>query len=125
MLKNILLVAVGGACGSIARHLLGIMIKSICKSDLPLGTLVANVLGCFIIGCITQWAGSHIGMSPATKLMLTTGFCGGLTTFSTFMNESSTMMHGEQLFTSIAYIAVSIVLGLAAVALGMQVAKML
>ncbi|MDO4993127.1 MAG: CrcB family protein, partial [Prevotellaceae bacterium] len=74
----------------------------------PYGTLLCNILGCFVLGLLTK-------LSPGDaqiKLLLTTGFCGGFATFSTFMNESLMMMRGGQLVIAIAYMAISLAVGL-------------
>ena len=75
----------------------------------PCGTLICNLLGCFLLGLLTK-------LSPGdtqTKLLLTTGFCGGFTTFSTFMNENFFMLKGGQLIVALSYMVASLVLGLA------------
>ena len=75
----------------------------------PLGTMVVNVLGCFLIGVFSSLSGENGGISTSTRLLLTTGFCGGFTTFSTFMNENVGLIKGGDGFTtSVLYILVSI-----------------
>ena len=86
-LRNILLVALGGALGSVCRYLL----SKLSLGTFPWGTLTVNILGSLLIGLLTglMLRGS---VSPEMKLLLVTGFCGGFTTFSTFANESFGMM---------------------------------
>ncbi|MBO4963699.1 MAG: CrcB family protein, partial [Prevotella sp.] len=79
MLGNILLVAAGGAVGSVCRYLL----SSVHVASFPWGTLTVNVLGSLLIGLLAGLSGRGI-LSPELKLLLVTGFCGGFTTFSTF-----------------------------------------
>ena len=85
---------------------------------LPMGTLAVNVLGCLAIGFISGLPAEGVQLPHHVRVFLTTGFCGGFTTFSTFINESSAMA-GECNFTGIAaYVAASLALGFAALALG-------
>ena len=85
----------------------------------PLGTMVVNVLGCFLIGIFSSLSNDHGGVSPAVRLMLTTGFCGGFTTFSTFMNEHATLLKGGDGFiVSSLYIISSLALGFIALLAG-------
>ena len=124
MIKNILLVAVGGAAGSVARYLLSALVQEHTQSTFPVGTMTVNVAGCLIIGFVTALAAEHGAISPGMKLILTTGFCGGFTTFSTFINETLTLgVHGAGA-TAVAYVAVSVVLGFIAAAAGMQLGRM-
>ena len=110
MIRNILLVAVGGAVGSVCRYLL----SSMNAASWPWGTFVVNILGSLIIGLLVGLISKGV-FSPEMKLLLVTGFCGGFTTFSTFANESFGMMKaGDVLMTAI-YIGASIVVGILAV----------
>ena len=87
MLRNILLVAIGGAIGSVCRYLL----SGINVASWPWGTFAVNILGSLFIGLFVGLVSKGI-VSPEIKLLLVTGFCGGFTTFSTFANESFSMM---------------------------------
>jgi fluoride exporter len=87
---NLLAVGSGAACGAWTRWALGLLLNPILPT-LPLGTLAANLLGGFIIGVVMSVA-DPLGFSPATRLLLTTGFLGGLTTFSTFSAETTTLI---------------------------------
>lgn len=120
MIRNILLVAVGGALGSVARYLLSAIIQEQAQSNFPWGTMTVNVLGCFVIGLVTALAAGHGIISPSLKLILTTGFCGGFTTFSTFMNETVTLSNGGNSIMALLYLAISILLGFIAAILGIQ-----
>ncbi len=122
MLKNILLVALGGAVGSVARYLLSRALNGTVLAVFPLGTMTANVLGCLVIG-LADGDGAPIG--AGLKLLLMVGFCGGFTTFSTFMNESLTLLKTGDALTSALYAGASVALGLAAVVAGLQLAKLL
>lgn len=124
MLKNILLVALGGAAGSVARYLLSKAVQGAAASSFPWGTMAVNVAGCLLIGLfygLSEGGGARLGQD--LKLMLTVGFCGGFTTFSTFANESLTLARTGDAILSAAYIGASVALGLLAVAAGAQLAK--
>lgn len=123
MIRNILLVALGGAVGSVARYLLSAAVQEQAQSAFPWGTMTVNVLGCFVIGFITALAAGHGLISPSLKLLLTTGFGGGFTTFSTFMNETVTLSHSGNTTLALLYVAVSVILGFIAAILGMQIAS--
>lgn len=123
MIRNILLVALGGALGSVARFLLSAVVQEQAQSSFPWGTMTVNILGCLIIGFVTALASEHGIVSPALKLILTTGFCGGFTTFSTFVNETVSLGSGESYALAILYIVVSVCLGLVAAIIGMQLAS--
>ncbi|MBR3531650.1 MAG: fluoride efflux transporter CrcB [Bacteroidaceae bacterium] len=119
-LRNILLVALGGAVGSVCRYL----ISKLSLGTFPWGTLTVNILGSLLIGLLTglMLRGS---ISPEMKLLLVTGFCGGFTTFSTFANESFSMMRTGDVLLSALYIGVSVVVGVLAVYAGMHWAEMM
>ena len=124
MLKNIMLVALGGAAGSVARYLLSKAIQDTAATAFPWGTMAVNVAGCLLIGLLYGLAagdGTRLGVD--LKLMLTVGFCGGFTTFSTFANESLTLAKTGDALLSAAYIGSSVALGVLAVAAGAQLAK--
>lgn len=124
MLKNILLVALGGAAGSVARYLLSKAIQDTAATAFPWGTMAVNVAGCLLIGLLYGLAsGDGTRLGADLKLMLTVGFCGGFTTFSTFANESLTLAKTGDALLSAAYIGSSVALGVLAVAAGTQLAK--
>ena len=124
MLKNILLVALGGAAGSVARYLLSKAIQDTAATAFPWGTMAVNVAGCLLIGLLYGLAsGDGTRLGADLKLMLTVGFCGGFTTFSTFANESLTLAKTGDALLSAAYIGLSVALGIIAVAAGAQLAK--
>ena len=124
MLKNILLVALGGAAGSVARYLLSKAIQDTAATAFPWGTMAVNVAGCLLIGLLYGLAsGNGTRLGADLKLMLTVGFCGGFTTFSTFANESLTLAKTGDALLSAAYIGSSVALGMLAVMAGAQLAK--
>ena len=86
MLQLLLAVFVGGGTGSVLRWWLGMKFNPM-HHAIPIGTLIANLLGAFIIGAGLAWFNRLTHVDPMWKLLITTGFCGGLTTFSTFSAE--------------------------------------
>lgn len=122
-MKEILIVGAGSFVGGALRYAVSKWMAACTVAGWPWGTFAVNVAGCLIIGILSgsHWPGG--GLSAQTKLLLTTGFCGGFTTFSTFMNESRLMMRAGETATAFLYVAGSIVAGLAAVAAGYWVAK--
>ena len=123
MLKNLLLVAAGGALGSAARFLLSKMIQENAATTFPLGTFAVNVAGCFAIGLVYGLSARSNAMSSDLRLLLTTGFCGGFTTFSTFCNESWGLFGQGGIITGALYTLGSLAMGIAAVAAGLWLAQ--
>ncbi|BBV67054.1 fluoride efflux transporter CrcB [Kluyvera ascorbata] len=85
-MQLLLAVFIGGGTGSVARWLLSLKLNPM-HHAIPLGTLTANLIGAFIIGAGLAWFNRLPQVDPVWKLLITTGFCGGLTTFSTFSSE--------------------------------------
>lgn len=112
------IVGIGGFVGSALRYYLSVLIKVSSHQIFPWGTLVINLLGCFVFGLMFslfhRWGSSH----SSWCLLLTTGVCGGFTTFSTFANESMQMLQGGNIMGFASYVVASILIGLALIALG-------
>jgi CrcB protein len=102
MIYNILLVAAGGAIGSILRYL----VSRLLNFTFPYGTMVANIAGCLIIGLLWGLFTRHA--DEQRRLLLVTGFCGGFTTFSTFSYESIQMLMQNRISSFILYTSLSI-----------------
>lgn len=118
-LINILVIFLGSGTGGAARYIVGRLVKShIGQSSFPWETLTVNIVGCFIIGLLYGLSTDSQWMSDRVKLLLTVGFCGGFTTFSTFANENYLLLNTSNLLTFAAYTATSILAGIAAVAIG-------
>ena len=114
MIRNLLLVALGGAVGSVLRYL----ISSI-NTSFPWGTFTVNVLGSLLIGLLVGFVSKGL-LSPEMKLLLVTGFCGGFTTFSTF--AFGMMKAGDVLLMAL-YVGASVIIGILAVWGGMMLSN--
>ncbi len=125
MIKNILFVGIGGFVGSVGRYLLGKLNITFDVFSLPVGTLLANILGSYIIGFLTGLADKTLIMTPELRLLLMVGFCGGFTTFSSFTNENLAFIHSGQYGLVFVYTALSLLLGFTAVFLGFTSANLL
>ena len=123
MLKSIFVVGLGSFVGGALRYSVTMLMKNVCAPGFPWGTLLVNLLGCFAFGVIFALFGRYGSTSSSWCLLLTTGFCGGFTTFSTFANESMLMLQNGNLSGFAGYVAASIILGIALVVLGFWVVK--
>ncbi len=125
-MKEVLIVSIGSFFGGGMRYWVSKMVQSCTVIAFPFGTMAVNVAGCLIIGFLSGLNWREGGwMSPSAKLLLTTGFCGGFTTFSTFMNEGAGLMKEENYLYMMLYLFGSLALGLIAVLAGHYLAKMI
>ena len=118
MIKNLVLVFIGGGAGSMARYLCQLSINSIYPQRFPLATFLVNVIGSFIIGVLYALAERSSLLSPQYRLLLGTGFCGGFTTFSTFAFEGMDLIRTGDSLYFLLYITGSVLLGIGAVFAG-------
>ena len=123
MFKAMMLAGLGGFIGTCLRFLTGKLAHVITVSAFPWGTFAVNVIGSFVIGIFFGLAEKTHVISPSMNVFLITGFCGGFTTFSTFMNEGSALMKDEHYTYMMLYLFGSLALGLIAVLSGHQLAK--
>ena len=120
MIKNILLVGLGGGIGSILRYAATLAINS---KYFPYATLCVNIIGSFIIGLVFDFAIKDETFANTWKLFLATGICGGFTTFSAFTLENMQLLQSGKIGMAFLYIALSVVLGIAATFCGYQLFK--
>jgi fluoride exporter len=120
MIKNFLLVGVGGFVGSMLRYATSLIFK---ESSFPLATFVVNIVGSFFIGWIVSMVIKNPSASSQLKLLWATGLCGGFTTFSAFTAEGIHLLQQQRYTIFLLYFTASILLGLAAAWAGMALAK--
>ena len=123
-MTNLLLVGCGGFIGSICRYSLnGLIQRFLSQPWLPYGTLVINLLGCFLIGLLSGLSEMRQFLSPEFRLMVFIGLLGGFTTFSTFGYESYGLAKNGDFSATLFNIAIHVIFGLFAVWLGDYIAK--
>jgi CrcB protein len=123
MLKQILLVGLGGGIGSIFRFLTSLSAARYAVYGFPLGTFIANVLGCFVLGICVGIFGKNPSENENLKLLFVTGFCGGYTTFSTFASENIQLLQQQNYTMLVIYTITSLLIGFLAVAIGLNLGK--
>ena len=123
LFKDLLLVGIGGAAGSIVRYATQKWITMLYPHAFPAGTFFVNIAGCFLIGLLFGLSAKHEYLSPAFRLLLMTGFCGGFTTFSSFAYENISLLRNGQLMYFMLYAAGSLILGILATWVGMMLLK--
>ena len=119
----IALVGVGGCLGSVARYMVSLLLSPVVPW-FPWATLAVNILGCFLIGFLSELAISTTLVSPEARLFLVTGFCGGFTTFSSYMFEDTALFKDGQFFYAGMYLTGSIAGGFIALYSGTFFAKL-
>ena len=119
----LLYVALGSAVGGVSRFLLGGFLQARSGTAFPIGTLVVNVTGSFLLGFLARYVSVEAGFSPETRALLTAGFCGGFTTFSTFSVETLQLFEAGEYGKGGLYVLTSISLALAATVAGAMLAR--
>jgi len=107
MMKSILAIACGAALGALLRWFLGLKLNSFFPA-IPPGTLAANLIGGYIIGLAIAYFAWAPSVAPEWRLLIVTGFCGGLTTFSTFSAEVVTLLQQGRLLVALGAVGVHV-----------------
>ena len=123
MIKNILLVGLGGGVGSIVRYLCQKLVYNIYPHHFTWGTFIVNIVGCFLIGLFWALSFRSFNENEHWKLLLMVGLCGGFTTFSAFTLEGIGLIREQRMLLFFSYVALSVILGLAATYAGMKLIK--
>src|SRR4051812_44384060 len=98
-------IAAGSAVGGVTRYLLGLAIQRASGSGFPVGTLVINVTASLLVGFLLRWMTDGVLLSAETRALLTTGFCGGYSTFSTFSYETVRLIEDGEWRRATTYVA--------------------
>ncbi|MBB3351886.1 MULTISPECIES: fluoride efflux transporter CrcB [Rhizobium] len=120
-----LLVALGGAIGSVLRYYVGQWALKLMGPAFPWGTLAVNVVGCFVIGVFAELVARKFNASMELRLLLITGFLGGFTTFSAFSLDAISLFERGEAVAGGLYIAASVGLSMAAVFAGLAIMRAL
>jgi CrcB protein len=122
-MTHLLLVALGGAIGSVSRHLVGLWSLRQFGAGFPWGTLTVNIAGSFLIGFLAELIARRLDASAEMRLFLVTGFLGGFTTFSAFSLDVVALYERGAALVGAVYIAASVVVSLGAVFAGLALGR--
>lgn len=118
MVRTLFIVGTGGFLGSALRYLINTLVEKHMMSTFPMGTFIANILGCFIIGLVYALAEKGDLMSAEWRLFLTVGFCGGFTTFSAFAYNNLSLIKEHSYNYLLLNVGGNLILGILAVYAG-------
>ncbi|HBP66578.1 MAG TPA: fluoride efflux transporter CrcB [Desulfosporosinus sp.] len=124
-MQTMLVLALGGALGTLSRYGLGVWISGRWNQGFPLHTFLINISGAFLLGFINILLLERYTISPLWRLGIGVGFLGAFTTFSTFGFEVISLLEGGSFYTAGLYTLLSVVVGFSGVALGVGLARLL
>lgn len=124
-LLEIVLVAIGGGIGATSRYLASNWAAARFGAEFPYGTLIVNIVGCFIIGAFMTITTERLIVSPYWRLFVTVGFVGGLTTFSSFSYETLHLLQDADVMRAFYNVGLNILVGFFATWLGIGAAKLI
>ena len=116
---------VGGLLGTVARYFLSGTIHRWFGAGFPSGTLVVNLVGCFLIGFLSAVADEKFLLGPNARILLLVGFLGAFTTFSTFMFETANLIKGGETFTALVNVVLSVIIGFFVFRVGVLLAELI
>jgi CrcB protein len=122
-MQKYLLIAAGGALGSIARYWVGSTISGRMGTKFPYGTFVINITACILIGFSLTYLGKRVDLNPAWRFMIPVGFIGAFSTFSTYEWETLSTLRSGAFALAAVYAVGSLILGLASAWLGAALAE--
>lgn len=122
-MNAILLVASGGAIGSVARYLVGVGMARAFGVAFPYGTLAVNVIGGFLMGLFIELLARRFEGSPELRLFIAIGILGGFTTFSSFSLDVAVLWERGELAIALFYVLASVILSIGALFLGLWLAR--
>lgn len=123
-MNAILLVASGGAIGSVARYLVGVLMTRAFGANYPYGTLTVNVAGGFLMGLFIGIMAQRLEGSMDLRLFVAVGIMGGFTTFSSFSLDVAVLWERGELLTALIYVLANVILSIGALFLGLWLARM-
>lgn len=123
MVKATMIAGAGGFVGTCMRFLSEKLGAILCPGAFPLGTFMANILGCLLIGIFYGWATKRQWFTEKYNLFLITGLCGGFTTFSSFSDEMVSLIQAGNTSMFVFYLAISLIVGLLAVVAGIAMVR--
>ena len=122
-MQKITLLFLAGGIGCLARYGVAGFVQRVYGGELPLGTLIVNLLGCLLFGFVWTLADDRLVISAETRLIILTGFMGSFTTFSTFAYESNALMRDSEWLYLSGNLVLHVVVGILAINLGMALAR--
>jgi CrcB protein len=122
-MRAFLFIGIGGGLGSILRYAVSLFIGKHIPLAFPLGTLLVNISGCFLIGIFYAMVARQPDFNTEWRLFLITGICGGYTTFSTFSYDGLILLRQGMNFSFMLYVLGSVVIGLVATFAGVALFK--
>ena len=122
-MKSILLVAIGGAIGAVARQQSNQLIMRIFGGEFPIGTIFVNILGSFIMGLLFELFASKITLSDEWRSLIFTGVLASFTTFSSFALDVALLSERNEYYYALCYIGMSVVLSIGALFVGLWIMR--
>jgi len=124
-MNSLVLIFIGGGLGAVSRHLSGMVVMRASGPGFPWGTMVVNIIGSFVMGCLIAWLARRSSGDADLRLLLATGFLGGFTTFSAFSLDAVTLYERGALTAAAAYVIASVTVSILALFGGLWLARQL